>query len=287
MKKIGFIDYYIDQWHSNNYPRMIRESSYADRFDVTLAWEERAKEGGKTIDEWCAEQNVGKAPSIEAVVEESDCIVVLSPNNAERHEDLADRALRSGKPVYIDKTFAPSVAAARRLFEKADRHGTPLMSSSALRFGSDLETALAETIKDERVHFVATRGGGLFEVYAIHQLEMLVMTLGTGAGRVMQCGNADVDLMLVDYPDGRRGSVMLSAGHPFQLSARYGAEKTVVISNMKDFFPRFIEAMLAFFDTGQSPVPPGETLEIMALLEAGVAAREKRDEWVTVAGGEE
>ena len=28
-KKIGFIDYYLDEWHSNNYPKMI-PSSRAD-----------------------------------------------------------------------------------------------------------------------------------------------------------------------------------------------------------------------------------------------------------------
>ncbi|MCF6175148.1 MAG: hypothetical protein L3J71_05240 [Victivallaceae bacterium] len=27
MKKIGFIDYHIDEWHANNYPKWIRESS--------------------------------------------------------------------------------------------------------------------------------------------------------------------------------------------------------------------------------------------------------------------
>ena len=34
MKKIGFIDYYLDEWHANNYPRMIAEVSNvrADRF---------------------------------------------------------------------------------------------------------------------------------------------------------------------------------------------------------------------------------------------------------------
>lgn len=39
MKTIGFIDYYIDEWHANNYPRMIRESSAGGQFDVTLAWQ--------------------------------------------------------------------------------------------------------------------------------------------------------------------------------------------------------------------------------------------------------
>ncbi|MGI6383974.1 MAG: Gfo/Idh/MocA family oxidoreductase [bacterium] len=153
MKKIGFIDYFIDEWHANNYPKMIRESSLKDKFDVSLAWEEITPEGKKNLDQWCQEQQVGKAASIEQVVEECDCIIVLSPDNAERHEDLADLPLRSGKPVYIDKPIAPSLAAASRLFAKAQRYGTPMMSSSALRFGSALQKALDEESKGTKGQF--------------------------------------------------------------------------------------------------------------------------------------
>jgi len=136
MMKIGFIDHYIDEFHANNYPAWIRESSYAGMCDVTLAWEELTPTGKKPLSEWCREQEVKQAKSIEQTVEECDAIVVLSPDNAERHEDLADLPLRSGKPVYVDKPIAPSLAAARRLFDKAESCGTPMMSSSALRSGN-------------------------------------------------------------------------------------------------------------------------------------------------------
>ncbi|MDD3805399.1 MAG: Gfo/Idh/MocA family oxidoreductase [bacterium] len=284
MKKIGFIDYFIDEWHANNYPKMIRESSLKDKFDVSLAWEEITPEGKKNLDQWCQEQQVGKAASIKQVVEECDCIIVLSPDNAERHEDLADLPLRSGKPVYIDKPIAPSLAAASRLFDKAQRYGTPMMSSSALRFGSALQKALDEDLKEQRVNFVSVRGGGVFHIYAIHQLEMLVMVMGTGARRVMQCGTTKVPLMIVDYEDGRRGSINLLPGYAFQLSAQYGENKSLAIDTMDDFFPLFIEAMLAFFDSGKSVIPQEQTLEIAALIEAGNAALLRPDTWVDVPG---
>jgi predicted dehydrogenase len=216
------------------------------------------------------------------VIAECDCIVVLSPDNVERHEDLADLPLRSGKPVYVDKPFAPSLAAGRRMFEKAEKHGTPLMSSSALRFGSALEKAITETVAGQRVNFAATRGGGVFETYAIHQIEMLVAMLGPGASRVMQCGTESAKLMVVDYPDGRGGAMNLIWNHPFQMSTDYGDKGLVVIDSMDDFFPRFIEAMLSFFDSGESPIPKEQTLEITALIEAGTAALAQPDSWVAV-----
>lgn len=281
MTKIGFIDYYIDEWHANNYPQMIRESSYGDRFTVALAWEETTLEGKMGIDEWCAQQGVARASSIEQVVEECDCIVVLSPDNPERHEDLARLPLSSGKPVYVDKPFAPSLAAGRRMVERARAHGTPMMSSSALRFDSTVENAV-EQVQGQRVRFVGTRGPGVFEIYAIHQVEPLVRLLGTGAQRVMQCGNADTKLMVIDYGDDRRGVINMIPNHPFALSASYGEGGVVVVDSMSDFFQRFIEAMLAFFDSGVSTVPVEETLEIAAILEAGAEALNRPDEWVKV-----
>ena len=283
MKTIGFIDHHIDEYHANNYPNWIRQSAFRDAFDVVLACEETTPEGKMSIDRWCAHQGVQKATGIAQVVDRCDCIVVLSPDNPERHEDLADLPLGSGKPVYIDKPIAPTLAAAQRLFEKAHSHSTPMMSCSALRFTPALQDGLTEKVAGQGVHFVSTRGGGSsFDLYAIHQLEMLVMLLGTGAEKVMQCGNQYAHLMLIHYPDGRRGAINLIDGHPFQLSAQYDDDKCLTIDTMDDFYPPFIEAMLKFFETGVSPIPEEQTLEIAALIEAGTAALQAPYQWVKV-----
>ncbi len=281
MKTIGFIDHFIDEWHANNYPQMIRDSSYGDRFKVTLAWDETTPAGKKPLDQWCREQGVRKADSIEQVVSECDCIVVLSPDNVERHEDLAALPLASGKPVYVDKPFAPSLAAGRRMVDRAKAHNTPLMSSSALRFDSTIEAALGQ-IGDQPVKFVSTRGPGVFEIYGIHQVEPIVTLIGTGAKRVMQCGSGANKLMVIDYGDGRRAVMNQIVNHPFQFSAQYGESAVHVADSMSDFFPRFIEAMLAFFETGRPSFPVEQTLEIAAILEAGTTALARPDEWVNV-----
>lgn len=285
MKTIGFIDYFIDEWHANNYPQMIRQSSVGEDFEVTRAWEELTPKGKTPLVKWCREHHVQPAASIEEVIQECDCIVVLAPDHVEKHEELADLPLRSGKPVYIDKPFAPSLEVAKRLVAKAATHNTPLMSASALRFDPTLENALRDTIKGLPTHFAGIRGAGVFDSYAIHQLEMLVMLLGTGARRVMQCGNEQSKLMLIDYPDNRRGMISLIPGHPFQVSAQYGKDQTLVIDTMQDYFPRFITAMLDFFDSGISPIPITQTLEIAALIEAGSRALRLADTWVHVPEG--
>lgn len=56
----------------------------------------------------------------------------------------------------------------------------------------------------------------------------------------------------------------------------------MTLEDMGDFFPRFICNLLAFFENGKAPVPREQTLEIMALREAGAAALASPDTWVAV-----
>jgi hypothetical protein len=292
-KRIGFIDEFLDNWHANNYPRLFREHPLGSQYEVALAWEMRPAESGLDIDQWCGQQQVARAASIEQVVAECDAIVVLAPRNADVHERPADVPPRAPKPVYIDKPFAPNIAAGRRMFDKAREHGTPMFSSSALRFGSALNKALSKPLDkapagelaDKAVRYVATRGGGRFAEYAIHQVEMLVMTLGVGARQVMHVGNDTAKVVLVDYGDGRRGTIALTPGASFGLLAAWGepgAGGTHAIDVMDDFFPGLIDAMLRFFDSGAAPVPQEQTLEVTAILQAANAGMDRPGRWVDV-----
>ena len=277
MKTIGFIDHYIDEWHANNYPSFIGQSDLGGDYRVAMAWEETTPEGKKPLSEWCREYGARQARSLEEVVETCDYLMVLSPNNPERHESLADLPLRSGKPVYIDKPLALSLATARRLLRKAQEHRTSLMSCSALRYAPGLQAALAAG--SGSAQYASTRGPGNWANYAIHQVEMLVMALGTGAARVMACAEDPVNLLVVDYLDRRCGLVQQSPSHPFQISIGTIPNRTAAISEMDGFFPCFIDALLAFFDSGISSVPVAETLEIVAILDAGSTALTSRNQW--------
>ncbi len=55
MKKIGFIDYYLSEWHANNYPNWIKTANekLGTDFEVAYAWAELDKSplDGVTTDE--------------------------------------------------------------------------------------------------------------------------------------------------------------------------------------------------------------------------------------------
>jgi len=281
--KIGFIDYHIDNFHANKYPDFISESPNGGDFEITLAWEEQPKPDGKPLDDWCKEMNIAKAGSIEQVVDECDAIFVLSPDNPERHEDLADLPLKSGKPVYVDKTFAPDCAAAKRMIDKAVAHNTPMFSTSALRYSTELVEALNGELKDQPIQYTAIHGAGRnFEIYIIHQMEMLPILMGVGAKRVMHVGTNRAEQIVIDYGDDRRATIRFAQGLNWGLHVYYGEDKGIQLDPLSGFFEGLMPAILDFFKTRQSPVPFEQTLEIARLIDACQQARTQREQWISL-----
>lgn len=86
MQTIGFIDYFLDEWHANNYPEWIKQASGGE-LQVAYAYGkiDSPRPGGLTTDDWCAKYGITRCATIEEVVEKSDCLLVLSPDNCEMH----------------------------------------------------------------------------------------------------------------------------------------------------------------------------------------------------------
>lgn len=274
MKKLGFIDLFIDEWHANNYPAWIKTARRGTEFELAYAWE-KAPQNGRPLEKWCADFGVTPLKSMEEVVEKSDAVFVLAPSNPEVHRELAEIPLKSSKPVFVDKPFAPSKADAEAMFELAAKHNTPLMSSSALRFSTELD---AYRNKPGTTYMETTGGGRSFWEYSIHQIEMIVSVLGTGAKRIMQCGANDVEHMVIQYEDDRRASVTYTPNAPFTTRLVHEG-KMIVNPQCSDFFPILLSEILDFFATGKSPIDTAQTIEIAALVAAGIKALEAKNVW--------
>lgn len=282
MKKIGFIDYFLDEWHANNYPLWIADPRHKMRYEVGVAWAAMDKPGGLPTAEWCAKFGVAQASSQEELIEKSDCIVVLSPDHPEQHEALSELALKSGKPVYVDKTFATNRAAAERMFRLAEQHGTPMYSTSALRYAAELDWLKENEMAQADVEFVSARGPGVFENYAIHQIEMIVAAMGTGAQRAIAHGTDAAQVVVYEYTGGRCSIVNHLPWSGFSLTVQDQCAKGASLAIVENFWDGFVDALLLFFDTGVPAVPKAETCEAIAMYEAGRKALEKPGVWVDV-----
>ncbi|MDL2294255.1 hypothetical protein LJC60_06445 [Ruminococcaceae bacterium OttesenSCG-928-D13] len=277
--KIGFVDYYLDEWHANNYPKMIKKAS-GGAMEVSCAYAMiDSPIGGLTTDAWCEKYQIERCFEIEQVVARSDALVVLSPDNCEMHEQLCQIPLSSGKTTYVDKTFAPDRATAAGLFALAERHGTPFYSASALRCASEY----AHWDGGE-VTALTSIGPSLFENYSIHQLEPITMLIPARPVRVMALVQGAWTTLAIEFEDGRAATMVCTGGDaPFmmQVNAEAGS-RTVEVKS--DYMGGFIGQLVKFLETGMAPVSPQETITIMALRRAGLEAIGRPGQWVPVNG---
>ena len=279
MKKIGFIDYFLNEWHADNYPDMIKNATNGD-YQVCYAYghiDPPADWGRISNQEWADIHGVELLDSIEEVIEKSDFLVVLSPDNPEMHEELCDLPLKSGKPTYVDKTFAPDKATAERIFANAEAHGTECYSSSALRFAT--EWADVDTDNIDKLY---SEGPSSLSIYSIHQIEPIIRLMKVRAKRLMFLGDVVHPSYLIQFEDGRiaqayhRNDETMS----FRMTVvdkENGAKHYEVKS---DFFGEFIKSMIQFFETGKAPVSHEQTIDVIAVRSAAIEAADKTFEWV-------
>lgn len=272
MKKVGFIDYYLDEWHANNYPEFIKNRSNGE-FEVCFAYGKiDSPLGGMTNTEWAAKYNITLCKTPEEVVEKSDVLIVLSPDNPEMHEELCDAPLKSGKLVYIDKTFAPTREAALRIFDKADRYNTKCYSSSALGFSSELDE-----IEKKEIDAIYTGGPGVFDIYVIHQTEPVIRLMDTPVKRVMYTGTNAHPAAVIEFSDGRLWHMFMrsdkSESFEYTVVDRNNRAETITVKS--DYFGLFIDALIKFFETGEVQVSHERTVEVITVIEALKKARKK------------
>ncbi|WP_422657451.1 hypothetical protein ACK8P5_17020 [Paenibacillus sp. EC2-1] len=275
VKKIGFIDYFLDEWHANKYPTWI-ESASGGMMKVTCAYGMIDSPHGRSNAQWCEDHGIELHSSIEEVIQESDYLIILSPDHPEYHEELAQLPLRSGKPTYMDKTFAPDRGTAIALFNTAREYNTPLYSSSALRFASEYTE-----IERKGIETICSVGSGSFNNYSIHQIEPIVSLMGTEATRVMFIGTANSPAMIIEFSNGRQATINhFGPECPFTLTMNYDSGEARVAKPESDFFGSFIARMLAFFENGEPAVDPAETIAIITIIEHGLKAMHTPYQWI-------
>lgn len=283
MKKIGFIDYYISEWHANNYPAWIKEANAGLGYDYEVCYafaeEYVSPVDGVNTDEWCEKFGVTRCLTIEELCEKSDVIIILAPSNPEKHLELVKKAFPCGKPMYIDKSFADTYENAKEIFALAEKYGVSFFSSSALRYATELDEV-------ENCNAIATMGGsGSVEEYIIHQAEMVVKKLGIGAKEIKAQKISDYQYTFtVKYPDERRaGMHFVQGGPPFTVfmnskDISYTVHK-VIQSNT---FGGLIRDILKFFETGKFSFKAEEILEVNRIMVAAIKAKNNPDVWVEV-----
>lgn len=284
MKKIGFVDYYISEWHANNYPAWIKQANekLGTDYEVAYAWAELdvSPVYGETTDEWCKRYGVTRCATVSELCEKSDVIIVLAPSNPEKHLQYAREVLPFSKRTYIDKTFAPDYKTAKEIFEIAEKYKTPFFSTSALRFADELENLKGSN------DLIITGGGSNFAEYMIHTVEMAVKLLDNPAQRVKVENIGEQRICRAETENGFETAIIFSPCEGFGINAKTENGKYTHCNIKSEFFLNLITEIIKFFETGILPFDTKQTLEVMRLRTALLNAEKTPEKWVAISGDE-
>ena len=272
MIKVGIADISLDNWHTNHYPSYIREAVKRANADMVLSYAFAKKDYDDEFRisnrEWCIENNVTFVGSAEELIEKCDAFMVMCADDCRPHEELAMPFLKSGKHVYCDKTFAPDVESAGRMFETAKKFNTPVFSCSAQRFCKDLLPYYGGIIKAD---FAASVGPGDLINYSVHQFEMIEAAMGVGVKNCTAYTDGEIRHIVYEYEDERLSTFTQAPGLPFHFAA---GSKCSGIANIEvgGYYEPFMDALVEFFTKGTLPVKEEDTMEIMLMQQMARAA---------------
>jgi hypothetical protein len=233
--------------------------------------EESATRVDKFTEELRTKWNIEFYSDINTLCRKVDAVLLTSVDGRV-HLEQVKPVIAAHKPVFIDKPLAASLADVREIARLAKEANVAWFSASSLRFGE-----LGTTMKFNDALGVTTWGPGPTEQhhqleyawYAIHPIELLYTLMGTGCEQVTVTAGKDEDIIVGRWKDGRIGTVRTL--RPY---GTYGADvfrpKGVTQSKTKTqegYRPLLVE-IIKFFETGQSPVPNAETVEIFAFMDA-------------------
>jgi predicted dehydrogenase len=217
------------------------------------------------------------AESIEHLCQQVDAVLLTSVDGRV-HLRQAQPVLAARKPLFVDKPMAASLADALVMFELARRHRTPIMSSSALRFGRTTQEvragAVGKVLKAETFCPVLLEPTHpeLFW-YGIHGIEALFTIMGPGCRRVRHGRTEDGRIEVVGtWTDGRTGIFRQAPGNKGYGGRAVGERGESEIGTYDGYAP-LLREVIRFFRTGVSPIPEQETVEILAFMEAAEESR--------------
>src|SRR5262249_1417760 len=146
-----------DNFHANVYLDLLRGDLRDRGFEVAGVW----ATDSAAAHAWSRAKSVPHFDDPRQLDEVVDAYMILAPSNPESHLGLCETFFPFGKPTYVDKTFAPDVQTAHRLFALADAHPVPIQTSSALRYTA-VQAHVADVGRDNVRHMIAWGAGRSF-----------------------------------------------------------------------------------------------------------------------------
>lgn len=226
---------------------------------------------------------VAKASLIPNVVEKPEDVigqvdaVLISTDDGFDHVWRARPFAEAGLPVFIDKPMATSLEDLKT-FVDWQRTGARILSSSSLRFAPELvDDCLPKLAELGDLRWISGISIRSWEKYGIHLLEPLYRLAGPGFHSIRMESQPGLEVAHLQHNSGIQLTIpMIHDGGPafgiVQVCGTQG-QTSFRFSNTYINFRRLMSTFVEYVRSGTPPYPFDETVELMAILIAGLRSR--------------
>lgn len=200
--------------------------------------------------------------------------ILLESVDGRPHLEQIKPVFKAGKPVFVDKPVAGSLADVLEIYRLARLHDVPCWSSSSLRYSPGILGMRNHEKVGDVIGCAAFSPCHLEEHhpdlywYGIHGVEILFTIMGPGCRSVTRVHSEGTDLVVGLWNDGRIGTYRgIREGQAPYGALVYGTKGIERSGSYAGYGP-LVEEIVKFFQTGKAPVPPEETIEIYAFMTA-------------------
>ena len=265
-----------DAFRASNWP--LFKSVLSTRATVTHIWGDE-EEPTRSLARAAGIKNVVSEPA--DVIGEVDGVLLLD-NLKMTHQRHAPTFIKAGVPAFIDKPLSPRWAQAQRIVQLARKSRTPIMSTSALRYATEI--ADRKAILDQVGDIVTCSAAGTNELffYGIHALTFMLTVMQGRVRSVLNVGRRGQNIVRVRLVDGRQGVLLVSekgVAPTFEVTI-HGSKGHLRIASRdaQGFYGNMLADFLNVVETRKPSVPYDETLNVIhALLLAKKSLRDGRE----------
>src|SRR5512143_4155658 len=234
---------------------------------------------------------VAAASRIEKVVARPEDVlgqvdaVIIGTDDGHEHVRRARPFIEAGLPMFVDKPLAINVPDLNQ-FIRWHNEGKVFLSSSNMRYAPETKQILRQKAQLGELRWITTCTSKTWERYAIHALEAIWPVLGPGFLTVRTESRSGSDIAYITHQSGTQ----INLAAIYDAVGSYGAlhvfgTKGNLAVTCWDTYTAFRNQLCAFVEmlrTGERSYPLSETVELMAVVIAGLRSRECDGQFVKV-----
>lgn len=277
MIKIGVVN--IDTSHPLAFSEYLRQGN---RARYVAVYNDGFREGDE-VEAFIKNHELDKrCSSIEELADFVDVGFVQSCD-WERHIEEAMPFIERGKPVFIDKPIAGSIADCQKL-EALAKDGAKIIGSSSARYAEEIQSFLAEPVekRGEIISIYGTSGVDEFN-YGIHIAEIIHELAGASpvstnfAGRTERAGLAQ-ETYTVEFANGVTGiyTTCLGKWQPFEITIITTEGIFSFRIDSSKIYAALLDRICDYLETGENKLASvAQINEAVKMMLAGRLSRER------------